>query len=63
MSYQTFKNRVKFIANKTGVGVRVYREDGRHMARFADGTLIQGNHYSPSVLVKWGDNHTAYAKI
>lgn len=63
MSYEVFCNRVGDVVKRTGSSARFFHEDGKHIARCANGVTIIGNSESPRVFVKWGSGHAAYANI
>lgn len=63
MSYQAFIERVSGFVKASGSKARFSHEDGKHIARCADGVIIVGNTIADRVLVRWGSGHTAYATI
>lgn len=63
MSYQAFIERVSRFVRAAGSKATFSHEDGKHIARCADGVTIVGNAVCSKVLVKWGSGHTAYAFI
>ncbi len=66
MSYESFQQHVNQLLSKLGnkkPNVRFSHEDGRHLARFSDGTMIVGNTTSLKVAVRWGSGHMAHATI
>lgn len=64
MTFEVFKKRVSAVVSKAGVNVRFRRDDkGRHFAHCSDGVTIIGNQSNPSVCIKWGSGHTAFASI
>lgn len=66
MSYEVFQKRINALLRRVkdgGITVQFSHSDGRHFARFSDGTTIIGNSVTPKVMVKWGSGHAAHATI
>ena len=61
MAYNVFEQKVR---KKFGKDVlRVYHEDGRHIAKLMGGIRIIGNNLAHSVSVIWGSGHTAQTTL
>ena len=66
MAFESFKTKVIALikrANLPSDCVRFSSEDGRHFARFFDGTTITGNSVTSKIEVTWGSGHKAIAEI
>lgn len=64
MAYDVFIWRVNALVSKVGgLSVDFSREDGLHIARVSDGTVITGNAISGRISVQWGSGHSATAVI
>lgn len=66
MNYEVFKDKVNALIERAGGGIDVgfRHEDGKHIAKCSDGTVIVGNSVSLQVAVNWnGKAHTAMAVI
>lgn len=64
MSYDDF---VRAVILKIGIGngieIQFLNEDGKYIAKVAEGVTIIGNSISAVVLVKWGSGHCARANL
>ena len=57
MAYKVFEQKIR---ERFGSDVlRVYRQDGKHIATLSGGIKIVGNRFAVSVAVLWGNGHTA----
>ena len=66
MTYEDFQAYVNAIIDKLKDDkpeVSFSHSDGRHYARFSDGTTIIGNSVAKRVMVRWGAGHAAHATI
>lgn len=66
MQYEDFQKRINALVNRIGgykPTVRFSHSDGKHYARFSDGTMIIGNTVAKNFMVRWGSGHAAYALI
>lgn len=66
MSYEVFQKRINALLRRVkggGITVQFSHSDGKHFARFSDGTTIIGNAVTPKVMVNWGSGHAARATI
>ena len=53
MTFETFESKVRAYCKYTGVrAVRVFHEDGKHIARLSNGDEITGNSDSSSVTIR-----------
>lgn len=61
MSYHEFYNKVH--KRFKGDIIRIFHEDGKHIAKLVGGVCLVGNPGTPSVCVKWGSGHSAIATL
>lgn len=64
MAYDAFVERISALVSEiSGLSVDFSHEDGLHIARVSDGTVITGNAISGRISVQWGSGHSATAAI
>lgn len=64
MPFDVFVDKVRIFMRKAGGGIATFsHHDGRHFARFPDGTVISGNTIAPSLWVKFRGNRTARVTV
>lgn len=51
MSYELFCSKINAICGRAGLSARFSHEDGRHIARISDGSIITANTVSTSVCI------------
>ena len=49
MSFELFCKKLQAISDREGIPVSFSHEDGKHIARFSDGSLVMGNSINPSI--------------
>lgn len=62
MSFEVFCQKVKAKAERAGLVMDFFHEDGRHVARCSDYT-ITGNTVSKKVCINYLGGHTFYAEL
>lgn len=66
MSFDSFKTCVENLIAKAGGGIKVdfsTDDNGKYVAKCADGVIITGNSIGIKLSVRWGSGHQSMAMI